>query len=173
MRQIINGINKLKSSTEKILSKINHNTYGKDMKYTFEQKFQRVECYDVTTKNKINSHKFDNLSYKLEKEDPSMITLNDKQKEYLRMIISKSYEYHHKGKIQMSPDTLIKYKNMTFALENNTQISKACLDYVIADIINNINSDPLQWQFGDISVDEEIDNSYSTIKNCYKENKNK
>ncbi len=113
-------------------------TTGRNMKHTFEPKFQKIECFDVTTNNKSSHNTYDGKSsYKIEEKDPLMVSLSEKEMKNLKILIDKSLDGYLKGKIHISEESMIKYKNVEFALENKTKISKACLDYVVADIQNN------------------------------------
>jgi hypothetical protein len=141
MKHFINGFETLKSKSIILLNKLNHVTSGRNMKHTFEAKFEKVECYDIITNTKTSQHSSyaEKRSYKIETKDPIMISLSEKETKFFKNLIDKSLDDYLKGKIRITEESLIKYKNLEFALENKTQISKSCLDYVLADIQNNNN----------------------------------
>lgn len=63
-----------------------------------------------------------------------MIKLNQRQKEILRNYINKSIHDYHKGIIHLEDELIKNFKNIQYAIEENKEINKYCLDYVLGDM---------------------------------------
>lgn len=100
-----------------------------------EIKFNKVECYNVTSNNN-KGYRFINI----ERNDPLLIKLSDTQKKVLNNYIKKSLYDYHKGTIYINEDVLKNYTTVKNAIESNTEVSKDTVDFVLAEMHNSYNT---------------------------------
>ena len=101
-----------------------------------EVKFNKVECYDVTPNKDNKGYKFIHI----EKNDPLLIKLSDTQKKVLNNYIKKSLYDYHKGTIYINDDVLKNYTTVRNAIDNNTEVNKGTVDFVLAEMHNSYNT---------------------------------
>ena len=160
MKFLIDSFQKLKINSKSIIKEIKStctfNLCKQDLKHNEDPKFQKTDCYDINDKEK-NKNKYTFI--KIEKHDPSMILLSDNQKIVLNNYINKSLYDYHKGTIHIEEISLQSYRSVQHSIENNSTISKSCVDFVLADMNNSYNRE------GYINKQEHTDEEYFEVRN--------
>lgn len=178
MKIFYKNLEKLKTKSGSILNELKISfpfTQENDknsLKYTKQPEFKKVECYDLK-KNSSDSSNNQNRSsnnfstyqfVKLEKEDPVLITLSEKQKYVLQNYINKSLYDYHRGIIFIDDHSLKIYKNIQYAIENNTTINKVCVDFVVKDMYKSYTKEGHHSMLEHSTEDDEVFEYYSNNK---------
>jgi hypothetical protein len=182
MKIFIKNLEKLKSKSDNILNELkisfpfSQENNKNHLKYTKEPEFKKVECFDIkkntggatnnNNQKKSSSYNFSSYQFiKLEKEDPVLMTLSDKQKEVLGNYINKSLHDYHRGTIFIDDHSLKNYKNIQYAIENDTKINKVCVDFVLTDMYKSYTNEGHHGMLEQLTEDDEVLEYYSNNSN--------
>jgi hypothetical protein len=148
---------------------VSQNSEKNNLNYTKAPEFQKVECFDVNKKThskdgSSSSYSFHSSNYqfiKLEKEDPKLITLTEKQKIVLGNYINKSLFDYHRGTIFIDDHSLKNFKNIQHAIETDSNISKECVNFVLTDMYKSYTREGHHNMLDQVHEEDEV---YEYIK---------
>ncbi len=178
MKIFYKNLERIKTKSGSILNELkislpfSHENGKNHLNYIKQPEFKKVECYDLKknsgdssnnqkrSSSNISSYQF----IKLEKEDPALIPLSEKQKDVLGNYINKSLHDYHRGIIFIDDHSLKNYKNIQYAIENNTTINKGCVDFVLKDMYKSYTKQGHHSMLEHLTEDDEILEYYSNNK---------
>jgi hypothetical protein len=103
--------------------------------------FQKVKCYDIKSETPNNAHykKNPTVLYTIEKDNPKMLKLSENQKHLLNNYMNKCLHDYILGEIYIDEDTIKIFRKVQSGIENNENIQKYYIDYVIRDMNNSFS----------------------------------